>query len=79
MDGISQDFAYSLILTKSRSGSFCVNICKFIKGLWPLTRVRISCRLNISRLNEGNLIKLCRWIDIDKLCVCIVIKRCKVI
>ena len=64
-----------ILHTRSRSGLFCVNLCKFIKELWPLTRVRILYRLNISRLNEGNLIKLCIWIDIDKLWVGIVMHQ----
>ena len=75
MDGIEQDFVYTLILTRSRLGLFCINICKFIKELWPLTRVIVSYPLNISRLNEGNLIKFCIWIDIDKLWVGIIMHQ----
>ena len=50
-------------------------MCKFIKELWPLTRVRVLFWLNILRLNEGNLIKFCKWIDIDKLWVGIVMHQ----
>ena len=62
-----QDFAYTLILRRSRLRLLCVIIFKFIKELWSFTRVKISYPLNISRLNEGNLIRFCIWIDIDKL------------
>ena len=47
-------------------GLFCINMCTYIKELWPLTPVRISYQLNIFRLNEGNLIKHCICLDIDK-------------
>ena len=47
----------------------------FIKELWPLTHIRILYWFNMSRLNEGNLIKFCIWIDIDKLCVGIVMHQ----
>ena len=60
---------------RSRLGLFCGNICKFIKELWPLISVRFSYPLNISRLNEGNWIKFCTWIDIDKLWVGIVMHQ----
>ena len=56
-------------------GLFLINICKLIKQLWPLTCVRILYRLNISRLNEGNLIKFYICIDIDKLWVGIVMHQ----
>ena len=45
---------------------FCINMCTFIKELWPLTPVRISYQLNILRMIEVNLIKFCICIDIDK-------------
>ena len=60
-------------------GLFCGNICKFIKELWPLTHVRFLYPLNISRMNEGNLIKFCIWIDVDKLLVLLCINWCKFI
>ena len=45
---------------------FCINMCKFIEELWPLTRIRISYQLNILRMNEVNLIEFCICIDIDR-------------
>ena len=48
---------------------------KFTKELWPFIHVRISYRLNILRLIEGNLIKFCICIDFDKLSVGIVMDQ----
>ena len=52
-----QDFAYTLLLTRSRLELFCINMCTFTKELWPLTPVRISYQLNILRMNEVNLMQ----------------------
>ena len=53
-----QDFPNTLILTRYRFGLFCINMCKFIKELWPLINVRISYQLNILRVNKGNFDKI---------------------
>ena len=41
-DGISPNFAYALILKRSRWELLRVNFCKFIIELWPLIDVGIS-------------------------------------
>ena len=63
MHGILQDLANTLILTRSRLGLFCINMCKLINELWPLNYVRISEQLNVLKLNEGNSIKF-GWVGI---------------
>ena len=63
MHGILQDLANTLILTRSRLGLFCINMCKLINELWPLNHVRISEQLNVLKLNEGNSIKF-GWVGI---------------
>ena len=42
------------------------------KRVMALELVRISYRINILIITEGNLIKICIWINIDKLWVGIV-------
>ena len=68
-----QNFAYALILTRSRLGLFRVNFFhKFITELWPLIDVRISFLLNVLRTNWWNLTKFWIYIDTDTIWIGIV-------
>ena len=70
MDGILQNCAYSLLLTRYRLGLQYVNLRKFITELWTLTHL-----LNSLIMNQWNVMKLCICIDIDKLYVGIIIHQ----
>ena len=70
--GIWPNFAYALILTRSRLGLLCIHFCKFITELWPLIDVRISFPLNILRTSWWNLTKFCIYIDIINIYISIV-------
>ena len=58
MDGIEQEFAYTLILTKSRLGLFA-SICANLLRVKVLDSYQNSYQLYILRLDEGNLVKFC--------------------
>ena len=53
IDGTWLNFAYALILTRSRFGLLRVHFPKFITELWPFIDVRISFPLNILRRIDG--------------------------
>ena len=75
IDGIWPNFAYALILTRSRLGLLSIDFRKFITELWPVIDVRISFLLNILTTNRWNLTKICICIDINKIKVGIVTRQ----
>ena len=52
---------------ESELGSLYVDLCQFLKELWPLTCVRISYLLNILRMNGWYLTKFSIYIDISEI------------
>ena len=62
-------------MTRSKLGASCVDLCKFLKKLWPLTRVRISFPPNILRMTGWNLTKLSICFNIDDISHGIVIRK----
>ena len=72
IDGFQPNFAYILVLTRSRLVLLHVNFCKFIKELRPLIDVRTSLSLNILNTNWWISTKFCICIDNDKILVGIV-------
>ena len=67
----TQHFACALIMTRSKLGSLCVDLRKFIKDLLTLIRVIISFPLNILSLNRWNLTKFSICVEIDEINVVI--------
>ena len=47
IDGIRPNFAYALMLTRSRLGLLCVSFCEYTTQLWPLVIDKILFPLNI--------------------------------
>ena len=64
-DGFWPKLAYAWILMTSSLGFLSVYFRQFVTGLRPLNDVRISLWLNILRMKDWILTKLCICIDID--------------
>ena len=75
VDWIWPNFAYALILTRSRSELLHANFRKFLTELWPLIDARISFQLSILRTNWWYFAKFCIYIDIDNIWVGIVTRQ----